>query len=467
MKNVSKLLKLLALSLTTCGVLTLGQATLSPLAASTFSVDGNTLKDSNGNNFIMRGINMPNIWFDTQSFKDISKSAQYGSNTIRVVWDTSGKASRLDQILAEAKKNKMVIIPELHDVTGNSSSESLQAMANYWSRSDIKSVLNKYSDCVIVNIANEWGEHSTSASYWKDSYISAIRTMRNAGIKGTIMVDAPGWGQNADAIIQEGKQILNSDPQRNVMFSVHMYASFNDSYNISSKLQAMKDQGLCVVVGEFGYNFSNGNNNLGCTVNADEVMKQCNDKSVGYLAWSWYGNDQANSWLDLVNNWSGNLTSWGQKVFYSPYGIKNTSKTCSVFTGGSGNSGGSNISSKITIEAENGYKNGTYTSTNRYGYSGKGYVTGFDNYYDYIEVTVNVPSSGNYHINTQYASEYDNKYTSVFVNNSHKGDVFLNRTYNFRDCYLCTTYLNAGKNTIKLQSNWGYYDIDNFTVTKA
>ena len=31
---------------------------------------------------------------------------------------------------------------------------------------------------------------------WRDAYISAVKTIRNAGWKATIMVDAPTWGQN-------------------------------------------------------------------------------------------------------------------------------------------------------------------------------------------------------------------------------------------------------------------------------
>lgn len=81
-----------------------------------------------------------------------------------------------------------------------------------------------------------------------------------------------------------------------------------------------------------------------------------------------------------------------------------------------------------------------------------GYVTGFNDANDSIEITFNVKTSGEYHINVQYASEY--------------GDKLLKQNYNFTDAYLETVYLNAGKNKIKLQNSWGYYDIDKFVITK-
>ena len=124
-------------------------------------------------------------------------------------------------------------------------------------------------------------------------------------------------------------------------------------------------------------------------------------------------------------------------------------------------------SNKFTVEAENGRQNGVYKSTSRGGYSGSGYVTGFDNGDDSVEVTVNVPESGNYHINTRYASEYGDKYTRLYVNGSDRGEKQLKQSGSFTDAYLDTVYLNAGDNTIKLANNWGYYDIDNFTITKA
>ena len=137
---------------------------------------------------------------------------------------------------------------------------------------------------------------------------------------------------------------------------------------------------------------------------------------------------------------------------------------------GGGNQGGggqTQTGSKYTIEAENGYLNGVYTSTSRSGYSGNGYVSGFDNGNDSVEVSVNVPKSGDYYLNVRYASEYSDKYTNLSVNGNNYGDKLLEQTSSFKDTYLDKVYLNAGENKIKLQSGWGYYDIDKFTVTST
>ncbi len=91
-----------------------------------------------------------------------------------------------------------------------------------------------------------------------------------------------------------------------------MYGSWNDASCIGNELQASQ-------------------------VNAQEVLNQAQAKGIGYLAWSWTGNDSANSWLDLVSNndWQ-TFTSWGNLVFNGTNGIKATAVKASVFnTGGS------------------------------------------------------------------------------------------------------------------------------------
>ncbi|WP_226002451.1 cellulase family glycosylhydrolase [Paenibacillus sp. BJ-4] len=111
-----------------------------------------------------------------------------------------------------------------------------------------------------------------------------------------------------------------------------IYANYNDSSKIGSELQAIKDKGLAVIVGEFGYNYNNGNNSLGTTVNPYEVMMQSQEKGISYLAWSWTGNNSENAWLALVNSsdWK-TPTAWGNTVLNDANSSKNTSKTASVY----------------------------------------------------------------------------------------------------------------------------------------
>lgn len=301
-------------------------------AANGFYVSGSSLRDANGNNFMMRGVNLPSIWYDTQSYNALSTIANTGANTVRIVWSTSGSASRLQQIIDRCKQLKLVAMVELHDVTGSNDAGRLNAMAQYFASSSVKTVLNNNAKYVLVNIANEWGDANLSDLAWSNAYKTAITTLRNAGVTNTIVIDGSGWGQYSSPIKTYGQTLLNHDPNKNVMFSVHMYGNWNDSSKISSELQAIKNLNLAVVVGEFGYNYNNGNNNLGSKVDAQTVLSTCQSKGIGYLAWSWTGNDSSNAWLDLASSsdWT-TLTSWGNLVVNGTNGIRSTSTKASVF----------------------------------------------------------------------------------------------------------------------------------------
>ncbi|MCR1949985.1 cellulase family glycosylhydrolase [Clostridium sp. DSM 100503] len=430
-----------------------------------FHVNGTKLYDANGNEFIMRGINHAHAWYKGQESIAIPAIAKTGANTVRVALGDGDQwgydnINTVKNIISLCEQNKLVAVLEVHDATGADDVSKLNNAVNYWI--GIKDALIGKESTVILNIANEW-YGTWDGKQWAEGYKQAIPKLRAAGIKNTIMVDAAGWGQYPKSIADYGKEVFNSDSQKNTMFSIHMYEYAGGNANIvKSNIDNVINQNLALVIGEFGLRHTDGD------VDEDTIMNYSKEKSVGYIGWSWYGNGDQWKYLDISNDWSGtSFSEWGNILLNHKNGIKNTSKICSVYTGSNpGNGEEPGGTTKFTIEAENGSKNGIYNSTARSGYSGNGYVTGFDNSNDYIEVTVNVPSSGDYHINVQYASEYGDKYTTLYINNNNRGDKLLKQSYSFTDAYLDTVYLNAGQNKIKLQHSWGYYDIDVFTVTK-
>jgi hypothetical protein len=48
-------------------------------------------------------------------------------------------------------------------------------------------------------------------------------------------------------------------------------------------------------------------------VDAAHLMTTCKNLGLGYLAWSWCGNNAENAWLDMTTNW-GALNTWGNLV---------------------------------------------------------------------------------------------------------------------------------------------------------
>jgi mannan endo-1,4-beta-mannosidase len=294
-----------------------------------FTVSGTQLLDANGKEFIIRGVNNPHIWYQKKSFRSLAKIARLKTNCIRIVWQTTGKPYQLEKIIKRCIKLEIIPMVELHDATGDPKTEKLLNIIAYYTDSLIKKVLIKYEKYILINLANEWGDYFVTAEYWKTSYIQAIDKIRNAGIKTTLVIDAPAWGQNLQPILQYGKDLLNYDPQKNLLFSIHMYGSWNNPDTIEAELQKAYNLPLPLIVGEFGYNYDGGNNNLKCKADHTVILRKCQELGYGYMPWSWAGNDKKNAWLDL-SDWK-NLTWWGKEVFLGKNGICETAKKASVF----------------------------------------------------------------------------------------------------------------------------------------
>lgn len=295
-----------------------------------FTVSDTKLLDANGNEFVMRGINHPHSWFAQQDDTALEAIAATGANTVRIVCGsgqqyTKDSVESLNKLTDKCKELEMVAILEIHDLTGKDDVSLLEAGADYWI--EVKDALIGREDYVILNIANEWvGEWDSQK--WCDGYTSVIPRLREAGIKNTIMVDAAGWGQFGRSISDMGEQVFAADPDQNTMFSVHMYGTAGkNKASIAGNIKRATDKGLCIIVGEFGWNHTDGD------VDEEYILEYCNENSIGWLAWSWKGNGSGVEYLDLANEWDGSvLSDWGETVVNSDLGLKKTSVKCSVFT---------------------------------------------------------------------------------------------------------------------------------------
>ncbi len=306
-------------------------------AASGFYVSGTTLYDANGNPFVMRGVNIAHAWYPSYTETSIKAAASLGCNTVRIVLSDGGQYSKtsyseVSNIIDWCKKYKVVCVLEVHDATGSDSTSDLDRAVNYWK--ELKDLLNANRKYVIVNIANEW-YGTWDGSGWANGYKSAIKSLRSAGIKNTLIVDCAGWGQYPASIFNYGKDVFNADSEGNTIFSIHMYEyAGGNASTVKSNIDNALKIGVPVIIGEFGCYHTNGD------VDEYTIMSYCKSKNVGYLGWSWKGNGSSWSYLDLANNWDGSsLTSWGNTLFNSSDGIKNTSTVCSVYSGSSGGGG--------------------------------------------------------------------------------------------------------------------------------
>lgn len=264
-----------------------------------FYVVGRTVYDGNGAEFTLRGTNKThqdnwgpglghtksnttrwNIYFSNDPDRAVRdmQSPNIGGST------TFGRAAQ---------------VPGFWDGTCKSDSGSFNTMVDRWVRDAKKyQAIERY---MILNIANEWGSDHRA---WRDAYVSAIPRIRNAGWHGAIMVDAPGCGQDALAIVNYGQAVFDADPEKNVVFDFHIYGNWCDStggaactwngqHDLAPTIAKLYGTGLAIVAGEFG-----PGRNIGPSptlITPQRVIDVAEQYGMGWLSWSWEDNDQANA----------------------------------------------------------------------------------------------------------------------------------------------------------------------------
>ncbi|UCM91177.1 cellulase family glycosylhydrolase [Streptomyces marincola] len=304
-------------------------------AATGFRIEDGRLIEANGNDFVMRGVNHAHTWFRNET-DALGHIKALGANTVRVVLSSGQRWERNDEadvsaVIDNCKRNRLICVLEVHDTTGygeQSGAASLDQAADYWI--DVQGALAGQEQYVILNIGNEpYGNSNTSG--WTADTRAAIQKLRAAGFDHTIMVDAPNWGQDWSGTMRaNARSVFDSDPDRNVIFSVHMYGVYDTAAEIRDYLNAFVSAGLPILVGEFGHNHSDGN------PDEDTILATTQQLGLGYLGWSWSGNGGGVEYLDMVTGFDpAQLTSWGQRIFNGANGIAATSREAAVY-GGSG-----------------------------------------------------------------------------------------------------------------------------------
>ena len=114
-------------------------------------------------------------------------------------------------------------------------------------------------------------------------------------------------------------------------------------------------------------------------------------------------------------------------------------------------------------EAENGVLTGTVTETSVAGYSGTGYVTGFDNDGDKLAVTFDLSQAGNYNIFVGYAAPYGDKINILSIN-GNATEMSFPASSGFTEAAYGKAALKQGSNTLTIIKSWGWFLVDYFRI---
>lgn len=122
---------------------------------------------------------------------------------------------------------------------------------------------------------------------------------------------------------------------------------------------------------------------------------------------------------------------------------------------------------RMIFEAEDAVLKGTVKEHSAQGFSGTGYVSGFDEDGDHVQFHVSVPVSGLYQLAIGFRAPYGDKNFNLSVNGKSNGEVSMKETDQFSEISAGKLLLAQGENTITIHKGWGWYEIDYISVESA
>lgn len=325
-----------------------------------FHTDGVRLLDANGKEFLMRGYNYSYAWQKDLWGAAFSTAKKYNCNALRIQLSDGQKdlggycnANQVSSLIKSCKDNHFIGVFNVQDTGGGNDANVLLHAADYWV--EIKNAVIGQEKYCIVNIGNEWmgspgrdcnGEWGDyQENLWSDTYIEAVRRIRSAGIKNTLMIDCNGYGQYADIIWKEGQRILDEDKKYfkdgkpNIIFSIHFYEKacyWDYEKGVGSRVAHSIDKALSigapVCIGEYAYSRKSEE----WKMDWETIQDYSKTMNIGYLGWSFTGNGDAESQgLDMFNSDGSQMYKNGECIIRHPNdGILATSVICSVYDGG-------------------------------------------------------------------------------------------------------------------------------------
>ncbi|GAA2459959.1 glycosyl hydrolase [Streptomyces macrosporus] len=126
---------------------------------------------------------------------------------------------------------------------------------------------------------------------------------------------------------------------------------------------------------------------------------------------------------------------------------------------------GAPTSAPMIYEAEDGELQGVTIGSAGTGFSGTGYVEGFDAADDQVVITIPDNPGGLFDLTLHYRAPFGAKVTSMLLNGKGAGDVPLPESDVFATADAGRVLLAPGENTIAFRSNWGWYHIDAISIS--
>ncbi|WP_036486800.1 cellulose binding domain-containing protein [Myxosarcina sp. GI1] len=246
-------------------------------------VKGRFLYDANGDKVIMRGIENVvrygeyqgsgewNDPYENGSLIDgngdcVDELAKTGANATRLI---GGRPEEFENALEKAVDNNLWVSVGHVDFRDRKVIETIQ---------DNEAYVTLHAQGEVVH---------EDENKWREDSIQAIKEIRSLGYKAPIEITAGFYGQRFEMILNQGKEILNADPFKNVVFVTQAYSEIENRGGVSANLDKLANFPAPVLVGasNFGIGTQNGYGNDSDTYK--EVWDETYKRDLGSFYWAW------------------------------------------------------------------------------------------------------------------------------------------------------------------------------------
>lgn len=234
---------------------------------------------------LANGVNLQPSYYNSGSVAfgwDLMK-AQPSIKSVRIEIEPSVPISLAASWISAAQQQGYQVVATYHKYTvlGSDDATEVEAAANWWKQHYATLAA---SGPITINLMNEWGSHNISAAAYAAAYNKGISIVRTV-YKGYIIIDIPGWGQEAQTAVAAVKA-RDGITDAGVVLSTHIYpGAWNQAKNrwvSTADIDSLLASGHPVMVGEFG---TSGNG--GADVKA--MVQYAKGKGCPLLAWCWNG----------------------------------------------------------------------------------------------------------------------------------------------------------------------------------
>jgi mannan endo-1,4-beta-mannosidase len=232
-------------------------------------VQGRFLFDICGEPVVIRGIE------DSQR-TNIDEIAKAQSNAVRLVYRMD--AAELESKLKQATDNKLLVslIPGGDGYMDTS----------WWGREDIKAILMKYQPWLLPHAYGE-GAYTKDPARWLRETKEVISALRGFGYQFPIELLADQWGQQLDTLLDHGREVLDFDPEHNVILGNQMYSIYHpDDATIASIIGS----GLPIMLGSCSFRDPSNPSQGWYDAPLDQyklVWQKTYENQIGSFYWDW------------------------------------------------------------------------------------------------------------------------------------------------------------------------------------